>query len=125
MLSHFLIISLGAILGANARYWVSGWASERFGASFPYGNLIINLTGSFLLGLFMTLVTERFIIDPRWRVLIAIGFLSSFTTFSSYTYESLALLLAGQWKLGLLNLFGSSALGGIAVTLGVLLGRVL
>jgi CrcB protein len=125
MMSHFLMISIGAVLGANARYWIGGWAGERFGSMFPYGNLIVNLTGSFLLGLFMTLTTERFILDPRWRVLIAIGFLGSYTTFSSYTYESLTLLLTGQWKLGLLNLFGSSALGGIAVTLGVLLGRVL
>jgi CrcB protein len=123
--NHFLIISLGAVLGANARYLIGGWASEKFGASLPYGNLIINVSGSFLLGLFIVLTTERFIVDPRWRVLMAIGFLGSYTTFSSYTYESLTLIQSGQWKLGLLNLFGSSALGGIAVTLGILLGRVL
>jgi CrcB protein len=125
MNNPFLIISLGALLGANARYWIGGWAAERFGAGFPYGNLIINLSGSFLLGLFMTLATERFIIDPRWRVLLAIGFLGSFTTFSSYTYESLELILFGQWKLGLLNLFGSAFLGGVAGLLGILLGRML
>lgn len=125
MNNHFLIISLGALLGANARYWIGGWAGERFGASFPYGNLIINLSGSFLLGMFMTLATERFIVDPRWRVFFAIGFLGSYTTFSSYTYESLELILFGQWKLGLLNLFGGALLGGVAVLLGILLGRVL
>jgi len=121
----FLVISAGAVLGANCRYWLGGWATERFGAAFPYGNLIINLSGSFVLGLFMALVTERFIVNPQWRVLIAIGFLGSYTTFSSYTYESVMLILSGQYMLGLLNLFGSSFLGGLAVLLGIWLGRLI
>lgn len=121
----FLIISLGAILGANARYWLGGWAAQRFGTAFPYGTLIINLTGSLILGLFMTLVTERFLVDPRWRLLVAIGFLGAYTTFSTYTYESVNLILKGQVGLGLLDLFGSSFLGALAVTAGILLGRAL
>jgi fluoride exporter len=120
----FLVISLGAILGANCRYWLGGWAVQQFGAAFPYGNLIINLSGSFLLGLFMTLVTDRFLVDPQWRLLVAIGFLGSYTTFSSYTYESVSLMLSGQYGAGLLNLFGSSLLGGLAVLLGIWLGRL-
>lgn len=123
MMSNFLIISLGAILGANARYWIGGWAARQFGTGFPYGNLIINLTGSFILGLFMALVTERFLVDSRWRILLAIGFLGAYTTFSSYTYESVTLMLAGQWRLGLLNLFGSASLGAVAVAAGIFLGR--
>ena len=121
----FLILSLGAVLGANCRYWVGGWAVERFGTTFPYGNLIINLSGSFILGLFMTLVTERFLVDPQWRLLVAIGFLGSYTTFSSYTYESINLMQSGQYGLGLINLFGSSFLGGLAVLLGIWLGRLI
>lgn len=120
----FLIISLGAILGANCRYWLGDWAAQRFGAAFPYGNLIINLSGSFILGLFMTLITDRFLVDPQWRLLVAIGFLGSYTTFSSYTYESVSLILSGQIWPGLLNLFGSSLLGGLAVLLGVWFGRL-
>lgn len=123
--NHFLIISIGAILGANARYWIGDWAVERFGTLFPYGNLIINLSGSFLLALFMSATTERFLIDPRWRILIAIGFFGSFTTFSSYTYESVELILIGQWKSGLLDLLGSAIAGGVAAMAGILLGRVL
>ncbi len=123
--NHFLIISIGAILGANARYWIGDWAVERFGTIFPYGNLIINLSGSFLLALFMSLATDRFLIDPRWRILIAIGFFGSFTTFSSYTYESVELILSGQWKSGLLDLLGSAFAGGVAALVGILLGRVL
>jgi len=121
----FLLISMGAILGANLRYWVGGWAASRFGASFPYGNLIINLTGSFILGLFMTFAVDRLLLDPRWRVLIAIGFLGSYTTFSSYTFESMSLILDNQWLSGLLNLFGSAFLGGLAVLLGILLARAI
>jgi fluoride exporter len=124
-MATFLIISLGAILGANARYWLGGWAAERFGTTFPYGTLIINLTGSLALGFFITLVTDRFLVDPRWRLLIAIGFLGAYTTFSTYTYESVNMLLNGQVWLGLVNLFGSSILGALAVTAGILLGRAL
>jgi len=121
----FLLISLGAIFGANLRYWVAGWAAGRFGATFPYGTLIINLSGSFVIGLFMTLATERFLIDPRWRLVVAIGFLGGYTTFSSYTYESMNLLLKGETWLGLLNLLGSSLFGGLAVAAGIFLARLI
>jgi CrcB protein len=120
----FIIISLGAILGANCRYWLGGWAAQRFGAGFPYGNLIINLSGSLLLGFFLTLITDRFLVDARWRLLVAIGFFGSYTTFSSYTYESVSLILSGQLWPGLINLFGSSLFGGFAVFLGIWLGRL-
>ncbi|SRR5581483_1850302 len=121
----FLLISLGAMLGANLRYWVGGWAASRLGTTFPYGTLIINLSGSFVIGLFLTLATERFLIDPRWRIIVAVGFLGGYTTFSSYTYESMNLLLKGETWLGLLNLLGSSLFGGLAVTAGIFLARLI
>lgn len=123
-MQSFLTISIGAILGAYCRYLIGGWAVERFGVAFPYGNLIINLSGSLILGFFMSLFTDRFMIDSQWRLLIAIGFLGSYTTFSSYTYESVVLISSGQHWLGLLNLFGSCILGGLAVLLGIWLGRL-
>jgi protein CrcB len=83
------------------------------------------LTGSLLLGFFMTLATERFMLDPRWRVLIVVGFLGAYTTFSTYTYESFNLIFKGQWLAGLLNLIGSSILGIISVGIGVYLGKSL
>ena len=118
-----LLISAGAILGANARYWLSTWISEKWGAAFPFGTMLVNLTGSFLLGFFLTLATERFLIDPRWRLLIAVGFLGAYTTFSTYTYESINLLIKGEWAAGLFNLLGSTLLGVLFVGLGIWLGR--
>ncbi len=122
-MEKILYISLGAVLGVNARYWLGGWISGRFGSDFPYGTLVINLTGSLLLGFFITLVTDRFLIDPRWRLLVAIGFLGAYTTFSTYTYESVDMIINGQIWLGLGNLFGSSLLGAFAVLTGILIGR--
>lgn len=124
-MEKFLIIALGAILGANARYWLGGWVAERLGTGFPYGTLLINLSGSFALGLFMTLITTRFVVDPAWRLFVAVGFLGGYTTFSSYTYESVNLILAGQTLAGVFNLFGSSFLGGVACLAGIWLGRLI
>jgi CrcB protein len=122
----FIIISLGAVLGANLRYWVADWAAQRFGASLPYGTLIINLSGSLILGLFMAVFTSgRFLIDPNWRLLVAIGFLGSYTTFSTYTLESFILIQSGQVWMGFLNLIGSSLLGGLAAAIGLTLGRMI
>ena len=120
-----LWISIGAVLGANLRYWVGDWAAQRFGSGFPFGTLLINLTGSFLLGLIVSMSMENFIIDPRLRLLLTIGFLGSYTTFSTYAYESIALISQGQWGLGLFNLLGSSLLGAFFAILGIWLGKIL
>lgn len=121
----FFLISIGAMFGANLRYWIGTWAAGRLGTAFPYGNLIINITGSFILGFFMTLAVDRLLLDPRWRIIFAVGFLGSYTTFSSYTFESLSLIMDNQWLTGLFNLFGSAFLGGVAVFLGILLARAI
>ncbi|MCE1255726.1 MAG: fluoride efflux transporter CrcB [Anaerolineae bacterium] len=122
-MEKFLLISAGAILGANTRYWLGDWVSQRWGSTFPLGTLIINVSGSFLLGLFMTLATERFMLDPRWRFFVAVGFLGAYTTFSTYSYESFNLIFKGQWLPGLINLMGGSLLGLLFVSLGVLVGK--
>jgi fluoride exporter len=124
-MDRFLLISLGAILGANTRYWLGDWIAQKWGSVFPLGTLIINVSGSFILGLFLTLATERLMLDPRWRLLVAVGFLGAYTTFSTYTYESFNLLFKGQWIAGLINLFASTFLGLLAVGLGIYLGRLL
>ncbi|NMB53458.1 MAG: fluoride efflux transporter CrcB [Leptolinea sp.] len=122
-MDKFLLLSLGAILGANSRYWIGIWCAEKWGTEFPYGTLLINITGSFVLGLFMTLTTEKLLLDPRWRFFFAIGFLGAYTTFSTYTYESYSMLARGQWITGMANLLGSSILGLLSVGLGALLGK--
>jgi CrcB protein len=124
-MEKFLLISVGAIFGANTRYWISNWAAQKFGVNFPFGTVIINLTGSFLVGVFLTLAIDRLMIDPRLRLLIVVGFFGAYTTFSTYTYESFNLISSGQWFLGLMNLFGSTILGILAVGLGVYLGKAL
>lgn len=124
-MEKFLLISAGAILGANARYWLGAWAAQKWGSAFPYGTLIINLSGSLILGFFMTLATERLLLDPRWRLLVAVGFLGAYTTFSTYTLESFNLISSGQWLAGLANLLGSSVLGLLAVGAGIFLGKVI
>ncbi len=118
-------ISLGAIVGANARYFLGTWAADRWGSSFPYGTLLINLTGSLILGIFLTFATQRGLVDPRLRLIVAVGFCGGYTTFSTYTYESISLMLAGSWLAGMLNLVGSAALGLGAVGLGIWIGRAL
>ncbi len=124
-MEKILLISAGAVLGANARYWFGLWAAQKWGAAFPVGTLLINLSGSLVLGFFMTLATQRLVIDPRLRLLFAVGFLGAYTTFSTYTFESFELLAQGQWAAGLANLFGSSLAGILAAAVGVYLAKLL
>ena len=124
-MDKYLWISLGAILGANARFIVGGWAADQWGSSFPFGTLIINLSGSLLLGIFFAVATDRALVDPRYRQMIAVGFIGAYTTFSTYTYESVTLMLNGSWGAGLFNLFGSAVLGALAVAVGIIIGRLL
>lgn len=122
-MSDYLLIALGGCLGACTRYWLSGWATQKWGPDFPYGTLLINVSGSFLLGLFLTAAAGRLHLDPRWRLLAAVGFLGAYTTFSTYTYDSVALLLAGRWAAAVTNLLGNNLLGLTAAALGIALGR--
>jgi len=119
---EYLVIGIGGFLGANARYLVAGWAAQRFGTTFPYGTFIINVSGSFILGLFLVVVQERTFIHPNYRLFFAVGFLGAYTTFSTFTYESLRLLQDGSILLGLTNIFASVVIGLLGVVLGVVLG---
>lgn len=122
-MEKYWLIGLGGFLGANARYLVSGWAAERWGASFPFGTLLVNVTGSLALGFFLTLANERALIDPRWRLFLAIGFVGAYTTFSTYAFESFAFLGEGQGWLALLNLFSNNLISLVGVLLGSALAR--
>jgi CrcB protein len=121
----FLAISLGAVVGANLRYWMSRYAARLLGPVFPYGTLTINVLGSFVLGFVLAWTTERTIVDPRWRLLIAVGFCGGFTTFSSYAYETMAFFEQGQWVLLAANFLSNNLLACAGALAGMALARVL
>jgi fluoride exporter len=121
---NFIVVSLGAIVGANLRYILSRYAAKVLGPVFPYGTLIINISGSFIVGWFMIWTTERVLVDPRWRLLVVVGFCGGFTTFSSYAFESMAYFEQGQWLLMTVNVFANNLLCMAAAIAGMALARV-
>jgi fluoride exporter len=124
MLQTVLLISLGAILGANLRYFVGQYVAKLIPSSVPYGTLLINATGSFILALFLVWTTERVLADPRWRLIIAVGFCGGYTTFSSYAYETFALFENGQWVTCATNILVNNALCLLGTVLGAMLARI-
>ena len=120
-----LIISLGAIGGANARFLLSRFAAKELGPVFPYGTLFINIAGSLIVGFFVVWTTERVLADPRWRLLVVVGFCGSFTTFSSYAFETMAYFEQGQWLLMLTNVLTNNLLCLGGALAGMALARVL
>lgn len=124
-MEKILYIALGAAAGANARYLVSIWAADRFGAAFPVGTLVVNVTGSVILGFLYALVGSRLEISPELRLLAAVGFLGSYTTFSSYGVETLTLLQSGGVWAAAANILGNNVLGLGGAALGYYLGRAL
>lgn len=119
-----IAISLGAIAGALSRYYLTLWFAQRFGTTFPYGTFFINLTGCLAMGFFATLALERVdLISPEVRLLVAVGFLGSYTTFSTYGLDSV-LLLGRKFAVAGFYWLGSAVLGVIGVQLGVMLARL-
>jgi CrcB protein len=122
-MADFLWVGLGGFVGANARYALGLWVVNRFGAGFPLHTLLINVTGSLAVGVLLVLLTERLLADPAWRLLLVVGFLGGYTTFSSYTFEALVLVDEGRWLEAAWYVLGANGLGLAAAALGMLLGR--
>jgi CrcB protein len=120
-----LWVGLGGFLGANARYWLGGWVAERYGTQFPWGTFVINVSGAFILGLFATIVSEKIIAAPYWRLLVAIGFVGAYTTFSTFEYETWTLAENGAIWRALANVVCSVIAGFLAVWLGAKIARVM
>lgn len=119
-----LAISIGAVLGANARYFVGGWVAERFGTAFPFGTFVINVSGSLLIGVVLVIASER--LAPAWfRPLLAIGFLGSYTTFSTFSFETLTLAQDGAWIAAAVNAVGGVLAALVGVYVGTVLARVI
>jgi CrcB protein len=121
----FIVISLGAIVGAHARYILSRYSARVLGPVFPYGTLIINVIGSLIVGFFVIWTSERVLVDPRWRLLVVIGFCGAFTTFSSYAFETMAYFEQGQWLLMFTNFLSNNLLCLAGALAGMAVARVL
>jgi CrcB protein len=124
-LQTVLLISLGAIIGVNLRYLVAQYAVKVIPSSFPYGTLVINISASFILGFFLIWTTERVLADPRWRLFVATGFCATYSTYSSYAFETFALFERGQWLMVGLNILATNVVCFVAVALGAVLARSL
>jgi CrcB protein len=122
---NVLVIGVGGFVGAVARYGIAVWIGQRWGRSFPLGTFVINVTGSFLIGLLMTLMAERFTENPQWRLLLVVGFLGAYTTFSTFEYETGALLKDGEWLFAGLNVVLSVIVGFVALKLGEVLAKAI
>ena len=118
-------VVIGAGIGGGLRYVLGGWMAERWGASFPWHTLVINVSGAFLLGVLMAVTVERNLLPGSMRLLLGVGVLGGFTTFSTLSYESIALVEQGLIMQGALNMFGSAVLGLGAAVLGLLAGRAI
>ena len=124
-MQRFLWIGAGGALGALARYTVSGWVQRWGGYDFPWGTLVVNAVGCFLFGVIWSLAEDRLIVNVETRLFVLTGFLGAFTTFSTYLFETGALLRDTQWSSAVLNLLGQNSIGLIGVFLGLSLGRLL
>lgn len=119
-------ISLGAIAGALSRYYLTLWFVQRFGSEFPYGTFLINISGCFVIGFFTTLASERVvIIATEVKLLVATGFLGSYTTFSTYGLETVTLLRNANFITAMLYWLGSALMGICSVELGVVVAKLL
>jgi len=122
---NILIIGIGGFVGAVSRYGLALWIGQRWGRAFPLGTFVLNVSGSFLIGLLMTLMAERFTVNPQWRLLLVVGFLGAYTTFSTFEYETGALLKDGEWTFAMLNIILSVVAGFVALKLGEVIAKAI
>ena len=122
---NYLWISLGGVLGVNLRYFLSRIITRFTDAAFPMGTLLINITGSLVVGFFLIWTTERVFADPKWRLLVAVGFCGSYTTFSSYAFETMSYFEQGHWTLFASNILANNILCLGAVLVGAMIARAI
>jgi len=122
---RYLFIAVGGALGSMARYWIGTTIGSRMGVRFPYGTLVVNLTACLVIGFTITWLGERAEFNPAWRLLIAVGFIGAYSTFSTYEWETLATLRSGAFALAALYSLGSVILGLGATWCGAALAELL
>jgi fluoride exporter len=123
MLLNFLIVGFGGFLGAMARYAVTLLVARAWPGELPLATFLVNVSGSFVLGLFATLVARQLELDPRYWLFVATGFVGAYTTFSTFEYETQLLVQTGAIWWGLTNVVASVVVGYLAVQLGAAMGR--
>lgn len=116
-------LCVAGAVGTVARYALSGFVQDRLGAGFPWGTLAVNALGCFLFGLVWTLAEERLLISTQTRFLVLTGFMGAFTTFSTFAFETSAMLRDSEWLLAAGNFAAQNALGLVCVYLGLVIGR--
>jgi CrcB protein len=116
MLLRIFLIALFGAIGTLARYGVHTLVQAKMGSAFPYGTLVINLSGCFFLGLIGQLTLNRIVLSPEWRLAIAVGFFGGYTTFSTFGWESANLLQSGEW-LRVTTYVAASVVLGILLTI--------
>ena len=125
MFERIALISLGAVAGANLRYFLAQSVAKLIPSTWPFGTLIVNFSASLILGFFLVWTGERVLADMRWRLLIAVGFCGGYSTYSSYAFETFALLERSQWLLSGVYVLGMNLLCLAAVMIGAALARSL
>ena len=123
-LTRSALVGIGGFLGANARYWLGGWIQVRLSLTFPWQTLIINVSGSALIGLFMGLALSENC-SPNWRLFIAIGILGGYTTYSTFAYEAIKLLEDRSYGEAAFYFFGTAVFSALGAFLGLVLARTL
>lgn len=120
-----IAVALAGALGALSRYGLEGLISGRFPGAFPLGTFVVNITGSFLLGLLFIVLTERTTVEPAVRTALTVGFIGAYTTFSTFSFETVRLLEDGAYATAALNVVATLAVGLVAVWFGMALGRAI
>lgn len=120
---RYLLVLIGGGAGALARFVAASAIMTRFGGKFPLGTFVINVTGSFAIGFLMTALTERYRLDPAWRLFLVVGFLGGYTTFSSFEWETYTSVRDGALWAGIVNVVASVVFGYLAVWAGSALAR--
>jgi CrcB protein len=122
-MNHYLAVAIGGCLGSVARYWLSGVVYRLSGSGFPYGTLAVNVLGCFVLGAIMSLVEYRQMFGPSLRVFLTIGVMGGFTTFSTFGFETFALLRDHEYAAAIGNVAGNVVIGLLAVVGGWMLAK--
>ncbi len=121
---NYIVIFAGGGIGSIARFLLATLIGQKWGRSFPLGTFVVNVSGSFLIGVLMTLMAELFIENPQWRLFLIIGGLGGYTTFSTFQYETGKLVIDGEFGYAALNLVLSVAVGFGALKLGEITAKI-